>query len=138
MSRTRNEPTATTLRLMSIAAEKRSAGWSWTATAEALHRKLSIVQRWIERYPETWRRLMQDAARQHVQDAGHEALSKLRSQLRGSDARLSLDAAKKLMDCCPPQRPADAADDADSYLDSLPSHALPTLEAALDAVEEHP
>jgi hypothetical protein len=124
------------MRLLELAAEKRAAGLSWAAVADAVKRKAEVVQRWPTRYPEIWRRLLQAAREQHAQDAGNEALSTLRSHLRSKNEKLSQDAAKKLIDHCPPASQSAATDDVDSYLASCDDETALSLEAALDASEQ--
>lgn len=84
--------------VLARAAELRSAGSSWDAVAETLHRSVVTVKRWPELFPDRWQAAMRRAERRLLAEASAESVLVLRQLLRSRDDKVRRDAAKFLID----------------------------------------
>jgi hypothetical protein len=90
-------PTPTLTSLLTVAAELRAGGSSWSKVGETVGRSPETCRQWARRYPDVWNRLYRDAERHLIAEAGAEARTRLRLMLRDADARVALAAAQFLL-----------------------------------------
>ena len=90
-------PTARLEKDVKRAAELRVSGLSWEQVAKKMRRNAGTIHHWPSNYPEHWEQLSDAARRALTYEASDEAVSVLRTQLRGKEDKVSQVAAKELM-----------------------------------------
>lgn len=92
-----NTPPKKLLRHVERAAELRVSGLSWQQVAQKMRRKVNTVRQWTSRYPEHWKQLIERARQVLADEGADEAVSVLRTQLRGQEDKVSQVAARELI-----------------------------------------
>jgi len=85
------------IRQVHRAAELRVSGLSWAQVAQKMRRKIRTIQNWPSLYPEYWKQVVEAARKALADESADEAVSVLRTHLRGTEEKVSQVAAKELI-----------------------------------------
>jgi hypothetical protein len=82
---------------LTLAAELRATGTSWTKIAQQVGRSPETCRQWPRFYPETWRRLFRAAESRASDEAVAEARTAVRNLLINPDPKIVMGASNLLM-----------------------------------------